>query len=155
MAQSVCCISLAWGSPPLKKAVLVLGGIVICPALLIGLVAWAAAEWHPIGETSSGDKVSVSSVRVSKNNLRRAWVRVEYKEPAKHPQGGTFVKMDALVRFNCANGSAVPSTIWFYSHDRGGKLVVSKKSRRDDDFGQGPEGGFRDMATQYVCQQKK
>lgn len=139
----------------MKKALLVLGAIVVGPVLLIGLVAIAAAEWHPIGETGNGDKVSVSSVKVSKNNLRRAWVRVEYKEPAKLPQGGTFVKMDALVRFNCANGSAVPSTIWFYSNDRSGKLVVSKKSRHDDDFGQQPEGGFRDMATQYVCQQKK
>jgi surface-adhesin protein E len=151
LAQSVSCL----GSTTLKKALLVVIAVVLCPILLIGLVAWAAAEWHPIGETTNGDKVSVSSVRVTKDNLRRAWVRVEYKEPAKLPQGGTFVKMDALVKFNCGNGSAVPSTIWFYSHDRGGKLVVSKKSRRDDDFGQGPEGGFREMTTQYVCQQKK
>ena len=138
----------------MKKALLVIAAIVICPVLLIGLVAWAAAEWHPVGETSNGDKVSVSSVKIAKNNLRRAWVRVEYKDPAKSPQGGTFVKMDALVKFNCASGSAVPSTIWFYSHDRGGKLVVSKKSLHDDGFGQEAEGGFREMATQYVCQQK-
>jgi hypothetical protein len=29
--------------------------------------------------------------------------------------------------------------------------VVSKKTRRDDQFGQASEGGFGDIARDYVC----
>jgi hypothetical protein len=138
----------------LKKALLVLGAIVLGPALLISLVALAAGDWHPAGETAGGDKISVSSVRMLKNNQRMALVRVEYKLPAQLPQGGPFVEMRARVRFNCANGAAAPTTVWFFSRDRSGRLVVSKKAKSDDDFGKGPEGGFAELASQYVCQQK-
>jgi len=100
----------------------------------------------------------VSSVTAQRNGLRTAWIRVEYKEPAKLPQGGPFVELRARVRFNCSNGSAVPSVVtnseWFYSRDRGGKLVVSKKTRRDDQFGQVAEGGFGELARNFVCNQK-
>ena len=106
------------------------------------------------GETAGGDKVSVSSVRVLKNNQRMALVRVEYKVPAQLPQGGPFVEMRARVRFNCASGTAAPTTVWFFSRDRSGRLVVSKKAKHDDDFGKAPEGGFGELASQYVCQQK-
>ncbi|MBZ5681401.1 MAG: hypothetical protein LAO24_14980 [Acidobacteriia bacterium] len=139
----------------LKKTLLVLGAIVLGPVLLIGLVALAAGDWHSVGETSKGDKVSVSTLRILKNNMRTALVRIEYKEPANLPQGGPFVEMRARVRFNCANGTATPSTEWFYSRDRSGRLVVSKKSKRDDDFGKESEGGFGEMVSKYVCQQKK
>ena len=43
---------------------------------------------------------------------------------------------------------------WFYSRDHGGKLVVSKKTHRDDQFGQIAEGGFGEMARDFVCKQK-
>ena len=139
----------------LKKMLLVLGAVVLGPVLLIGLVALAAGDWHAVGETGRGDKVSVSSMRILKNNMRTAWVRVEFKEPASLPQGGPFVEMRARVRFNCKSGSSIPSDEWFYSRDRSGKLVVSKKTKRDDEFGKGSEGGFGEMVSQYVCQQKK
>jgi len=144
--------SIRLGAFDLKKLILILAAVVMAPVLLVSVVALAAGDWRTVGETEAGDKVSVSSVHASKNSLRTAWVRVEYKEPAKLPQGGPFVEMRARVRFNCANGKAVPTAEWFYSRDRSGKFVVSKKSTHDDLFGQDPEGGFGEMASKSVCQ---
>jgi hypothetical protein len=138
----------------MKKGLLILFAVVLAPVLLVGLVALAAGEWKTVGATAGGDQVLVSSVSAKKNGLRTAWVRVEYKEPIKLPQGGPFVELRARVRFNCASGSAVPNSEWFYSRDRGGKLVVSKKTRRDDQFGQMAEGDFGGIAKEFVCKQK-
>jgi hypothetical protein len=140
--------------PPslLKKGLLV--AVVLAPVLLVGLVALAAADWRQIGATPGGDQILVSSVTAQKNGLRTAWVRVEYKEPTKLPQGGPFVELRARVRFNCASGAVVTNSEWFYSRDHGGKLVVSKKTRRDDQFGQVAEGDFGEIARDFVCKQK-
>ena len=138
----------------MKKGLLILFAVVLAPVLLVGLVALAAADWRTVGATAGGDQVLVSSVSVQKNGLRTAWVRVEYKEPTKLPQGGPFVELRARVRFNCTSGSAVSNSEWFYSRDRGGKLVVSKKTRRDDQFGQVAEGDFGGIAREFVCKQK-
>ncbi len=124
--------------------------VVLAPVLVVSLLR-AAGEWRWIGQTNAGDKVSVSSVRVLKNNQRTALVRVEYKEPAALPQGGPFVEMRARVRFNCSNGVAAPSTEWFYSRDHSGRDVVSKKATHDDSFGKAAEGGFADLVSQNVC----
>jgi hypothetical protein len=143
---------------PVKKGLLIMVAVVLGPVLLVGLVALAAGDWREVGATAGGDQVLVSSVTARKNGLRTAWVRVEYREPTKLPQGGPFVELRARVRFNCASGSAVPSVVanseWFYSRDRSGKLVVSKKTRRDDQFGQVAEGDFGGMAREFVCKQK-
>jgi hypothetical protein len=138
----------------LKKALIVLAAIVLAP-LLVSLVVRAAGDWRSIGQTEAGDKVSVSSVRVLKNNQRLALVRVEYKEPAELPQGGPFVEMRARVRFNCSSGVAAPTTEWFYSRDHSGRFVVSKKATHDDGFGKNPEGGFADLVSKNVCSQTK
>jgi hypothetical protein len=137
----------------LKKAVFILIALVLAPVVLVSVVAFAAGDWHPIGETGAGDRVSVSSLRVRKN-LRTAWVRVEYKQPVELPQGGPFVEMRARVRFNCGSGGVVPTAEWFYSRDHSGGFVVSKKATRDDGFGTNPEGGFGEMASKYDCGQK-
>jgi hypothetical protein len=123
--------------------------------LVVSLVVLAASDWRAIGQTEAGDKVSVSSVRILRNNQRIALVRVEYKEPADLPQGGPFVEMRARVRFNCGSGTAAPTTMWFYSRDRSGRFVVSKKATHDDAFGKSPEGGFADMVSNHVCSQTK
>lgn len=128
--------------------------MVLAPVVLVSVVVLAAGDWHPVGETQAGHKVFVSSVHVLKNSQRTAWVRVEYKEPTKLPQGGPFIEMRARTRFNCANGSSVPTAEWFYSQDRSGKVVVSKKATHDNQFGQDSEGGFGEMARDYVCKQK-
>jgi hypothetical protein len=138
-----------------KKAFLILAAVVFAPMLVVSLVVLAAGEWHTIGQTEAGDKVSVSSVRVLKSNQRVALVKVEFKDPAELPQGGPFVEMRARVRFNCTDGVASPTTEWFYSRDRSGRFVVSKKASHDDQFGKSPEGGFADMVTQSVCGQTK
>jgi hypothetical protein len=141
----------------MKKSLFIMVAVVLAPVLLVGLVALAAGDWQQIGATSDGDQILVSSVTARKNGLRTAWIRVEYKEPTKLPQGGPFVELRARVRFNCASGtmpSVVANSEWFYSRDRGGKLVVSKKTHRDDQFGQVAEGGFGDMARDFVCKQK-
>ena len=138
----------------MKKALVILAVVVLTPVLVVSLVL-AAADWRSIGQTEAGDKVSVSSVRVLKNNQRLALVRVEYKEPAKLPQGGPFVEMRARVRFNCLSGTAAPTSEWFYSRDRSGRFVVSKKAVHDDQFGKGPEGGFADLVRDSVCRQSK
>jgi len=143
---------------PVKKAVLIAIAVVLAPALLVGLVALAAADWRQVGSTAGGDQVLVSSVTAQKNGLRTAWIRVEYKEPTRLPQGGPFVELRARARFNCAGGGAALSVVanseWFYSRDRSGKLVVSKKTRHDDQFGQEPEGNFGELARDFVCKQK-
>jgi hypothetical protein len=138
----------------LKKALVILVCVVLAPVVLVSIVALAAGDWHPVGETQTGAKVSVSSVRILKNNQRTAWARVEYKEPTKLPQGGPFVEMRSRVRFNCASGSSAPTAEWFYSRDHGGKIVVSKKAAHDSQFGQDSEGGFEPMIRDYVCKQK-
>ena len=138
----------------MKKALLILTAVVLTPVLVVSLVLVAAGEWRSVGETSAGDKVSISSVRVLKKNQRLALVRVEYKEPAKLPQGGPFVELRARVRFSCSEGTAAPTTLWFYAADHSGRPFVSKKAYRDDQFGQGPEGGFADLVTKEVCETK-
>jgi hypothetical protein len=138
----------------LKKAIIVLALVVLTPVLVVTMVL-AAGDWRTIGQTEAGDTISVSSVRVLKNNQRMALVRVEYKEPAELPQGGPFVEMRARVRFNCSSGAAAPTTEWFYSRDHSGRFVVSKKATHDDQFGKSPEGGFVDLVSKNVCSQMK
>jgi Surface-adhesin protein E len=138
----------------LKKALLIMAAVVLA-VLAVSLVALASGDWRAIGQTEAGDKISVSSVRVLKSNQRLALVRVEYKEPAELPQGGPFVEMRARVRFNCSSGTAAPTTEWFYTRDRSGRFVVSKKATHDDGFGKVPEGGFADLVSKSVCGQSK
>lgn len=128
--------------------------VALAPVLAVSLLM-AANDWRMVGQTESGVKVSVSAVRVLKNNQRSALVRVEYKEPAELPQGGPFVEMRARVRFNCSNGVANPTTEWFYSRDHSGRFVVSKKANHDELFGKAPEGGFADLVSKSVCSQSK
>jgi hypothetical protein len=143
---------LALGKFALKKLLLIVA--VALAVVLVATFVLAAGEWRTIGQTEAGDKVSVSAVRVLKNNQRSALVRVEYKDPAQLPQGGPFVEMRARVRFNCANGIANPTTEWFYTRDHSGRFVVSKKANHDDQFGKAPEGGFGDLVSRNVCSQK-
>ena len=138
----------------LKKTLLLISAVALATVLLVTFVR-AAGEWQTIGQTEAGDKVSVSSVRILKNNQRSALVRVEYKDPAQLPQGGPFVEMRARVRFNCTNGVANPTTQWFYSRDRSGRYVVSKKANHDDQFGKAPEGGFGELVSKSVCSKTK
>jgi len=141
------------GNQYLRKALLILA-VVLAPVLAVSLLL-AANDWRIVGQTESGAKISVSAVRVLKNNQRTALVRVEYKEPAELPQGGPFVEMRARVRFNCSNGVANPTTEWFYSRDHSGRFVVSKKANHDEQFGKAPEGGFADLVSKTVCSQSK
>ncbi len=146
---------MALPSSPVKKGLFIMVVVVLGPVLLVGVAARAAADWQQVGATAVGDQVSISSVSHQKNGLRTAWVRVEYKEPTKLPQGGPFVELRARVRFNCDSDVAglVVNSEWFYSRDHG-KLVVSKKTRRDDQFGQPSEGDFGGIARDFVCKQK-
>jgi hypothetical protein len=142
----------------MKRGLFIVVLVVLAPVLLAGVVVLGAGDWRQIGATPGGDQVLVSSVTPQKNGLRTAWIRVEYKEPIKLAQGGPFVELRARVRFNCASGSSVPSVVanseWFYSRDHGGKVVVSKKAHRDDQFGQVAEGDFGEIARDFVCKQK-
>ena len=135
----------------MKKALIILTVVALAPAVVVNLLL-AAGEWRTIGQTASGDTVSISSIRTLKSNQRTALVRVEYKEPAQLPQGGPFVEMRARVRFNCLSGQVTPTTVWFYSRDHSGRFVVSKKANRDDQFGKDIEGGFAELVSQSVCQ---
>lgn len=151
-AQSNELQSCAW-KLHLKKALLIVA-VALAPVLAVSLLM-AAGDWRSIGQTDAGDTISVSAVRVLKNNQRTALVRVEYKEPAELPQGGPFVEMRARVRFNCSSGVANPTTEWFYSRDRSGRFFVSKKANHDDQFGRAREGGFADLVSKTVCSQTK
>lgn len=118
--------------------------------LLVSLVR-AAGDWREIGQTERGDRVFVSAIRVLKKNQRSVLVRVEFKEPAKLPQGGPFVEMRARVRVNCPTAQVTPSSEWFYTRDRSGRIVVNKKASHDDQFGKATEGGFAEMVSKSVC----
>jgi len=137
-----------------KKTLLILCVAVVAPVLAVTLVL-AAGDWRPIGQTSRGDKVFVGGVRTLKKNQRSTLVRVEYKEPTILPQGGPFIEMRARVRVNCASGQITPTSEWFYIRDRSGRIVVSKKATRDDQFGNEPEGGFLELVSKSVCGQGK
>jgi len=141
------------GNCALKKALIIVAAVALAPVVVVNLVL-AAGEWRTIGQTAGGDTVSVSSIRVLKNNQRTALVRVEYKEPAQLPQGGPFVEMRARVRFYCSSGQATPTTLWFYSRDQSGRFVVSKKANHDEQFGKNIEGGFAELVSQSVCRSK-
>lgn len=138
----------------LKKAFLILAAVVLAPVLVVGYVLLAAGEWHAIGQTQAGGTVSISAVRALRKNERVALVRVQYKDPVLLAQGGPFVEMRARVRFNCTTGAASPTSEWFYSRDRNGRLGVSKKASHDSDFGKEAEGGFAGLVSQNVCGQK-
>lgn len=138
----------------MKKGLLIVAVVVLTPILVVSLLL-AAGDWKNIGQTAAGDKVSISSVRILKNNQRTALVRVEYKTPAQLPQGGPFVELRARVRFNCNNGAASPTTEWLYSRDHSGRFVVSKKESHDDQFGKAMEGGFEELVSKSVCSQSK
>ena len=153
LAESVCGVLMSFPRPSMKAAVIV-AVIVLVPVLFVSRIAHAAGEWHVIGATANGDEVLVSSISSQKNGLRTAWIRVQYKEAIKLPQGGPFIELRARVRFNCAKSTATPNSEWFYALDKGGKLVVIKKMRRDDQFGSTTEGGFGAMARDFVCEQK-
>jgi hypothetical protein len=114
---------------PMNRGLIIILAVVLAPVLLVGLVALAASDWRTIGATAGGDQVLVSSVTARRNGLRTAWVRVEYKEPTRLPQGGPFVELRARVRFNCSGGA-------------------------DDQFGQLAEGDFGEIARDFVCKQK-
>jgi len=154
LPQSVCGVLMSSSVTPFKKGLFILMAVVLAPVVLVGLAAFAAGDWRQVGATAGGDQVLVSSVTSPKNGLRTAWVRVQYKEPVKLLQGGPFVELRARVRFNCASGGAVANSEWLYSRDRSGKLVVSKKTHHDDQFGQSAEGDFGELAREFVCKQK-
>jgi hypothetical protein len=138
----------------LKRILIVLVVVVMAPVLLVSLAIVGSGDWRTIGQTESGDRVFVSKVRVLKNNQRMALVRVQFKQPTELPQGGPFTELRASVRFNCANGSAIPTGEWFYTRDPKGRPVVTKIAR-DDDFGQAPEGGFGNLVSKSVCSQAR
>jgi hypothetical protein len=138
-----------------KRAVLIAAAVVLAPLLILSLAVRATSEWQTIGQTRNGDTVAVSSVRVLKNDLRVALVRIDYKNPTQLPQGPPFVQLRARVHFNCATGVVTPTTVWFYSRDRNGRFVVTHKSTHDSQFGQEPEGGFAELLSKSVCSQGK
>jgi hypothetical protein len=140
--------------PHLRKALCILGGVSVAVVVFATLVL-ASGEWRTVGQTTAGDIVSISAVHGLKSTQRTALVRVQYKDPSELPQGGPFVEMRARVRFDCAHGTASPTTEWFYTRDRSGRIVVSKKATRDDQFGKAPEGGFAGLVSQNVCSESQ
>jgi hypothetical protein len=140
---------------PVKRAVLIAAVIALAPLAIVSLALRATSEWQTIGRTQDGDEVAISSVRVPKPNLRVALVRIDYKRPAQLPQGPPFLELRARVHFNCATGAEIPTTEWFYSRDRNGRFVVTRKATHDTGFGQAAEGGFAQLLSQNVCRQGK
>lgn len=138
-----------------KRAILIAAVVILAPLVVVSLALRATSEWQAIGQTQNGDTVSISSVRILKRNVRVALVRVEYKHPAQLRPGLPFVELRARVHFNCASGTAIPTTEWFYTRDRNGRFVVTHKSTHDTEFGQAAEGGFAQLVSRGVCGQGK
>jgi hypothetical protein len=139
----------------LKRAILVVAAVVLAPLAVVSVALRAAAAWQAIGQTQNGDTVAISSVRVLKRNLRVALVRVDYKHPVQFAQGPPFLELRARVHFNCATGAEIPTTEWFYTRDRDGRLVVTRKAKRDSEFGKAAEGDFAGILSNSVCSQGK
>jgi hypothetical protein len=133
-----------------KKTLLIFVGAVLTPVLVVTLLR-ASGDWHTVGQTQAGDTVSVGAVHKLKAGQRSALVRVQYKEPAEIVQGERLVEMRAIVSLHCADGAAPSATEWFYSRDRNGRVVVSRKISHDDQFGQSSEGGFARLVSDNVC----
>lgn len=138
----------------MKKALVIVAAVVLAPVIVVHL-AWATGDWRTIGQTANGDTVSISSVRILKNNQRTGLVRVEYKEPAALDQSGPFVEMRVRVHVFCSSGKLIPGTEWLYSRDRSGRPVVTKKVAHDEQFGKGPEGDFAELVSSSLCSQSK
>lgn len=141
--------------PHLKRALLITAAVILAPLAVVSLALRATSAWQTIGQTKNGDTVSISSVRVLKKNLRVALVRVDYKNPAQLPQGPSFVQLRARVHFNCATGAQIPTTEWFYTRDRSGRFVVTRKATHDAEFGQAAEGAFAQIVSRGVCGHEK
>lgn len=141
--------------PRLKRTLLITAAVILAPLVVVSLALRATSEWQTIGQTQNGDTVSISSVRILKKNLRVALVRVDYKNPAQLPQGPSFVQLRARVHFNCATGAQIPTTEWFYTRDRNGRLVVTRKATHDNAFGKGAEGAFAQLVGKSVCGQER
>lgn len=139
----------------LKRTILIVAAIVLAPLAVVSLALRATSEWQTIGQTQQGDTVAISSVRVLKQNMRVALVRVDYKQPEQIAQGPPFVQLRARVHVNCATGAVNPTTVWFYSRDRNGRFVVTRKTTHDNVFGQAAEGGFAELLSKGVCSQGK
>jgi hypothetical protein len=139
----------------LKRAILIVAAVVLAPLAVVSLALRATSAWQAIGQTQNGDTVAISSVRVLKRNLRVALVRVDYKHPVQLAQGPPFLELRARVHFNCATGAEIPTTEWFYTRDRDGRLVVTRKAKRDSEFGKAAEGGFAGLLSNNVCSQGK
>jgi hypothetical protein len=133
-----------------KKALFILGGVVLAPVLIVTLLR-ASGDWRAVGQTQAGDTISVGAIHKLKAGQRSALVRVQYKEPIEIAQSGPFVEMRAMVRLQCVGGAAVSATEWFYSRDHNGRIVVSRKISQDDQFGQPSEGGFAQLVSDNVC----
>jgi hypothetical protein len=139
----------------LKRSILIAVAVVLAPLVVVSFALRATSEWQTIGQTANGDTVAISSVRTIKPNLRVALVRVDYKSAAQVSQGPAVIQLRARAHFNCATGAVTPTTVWFYSLDRNGRYVVTRKTTHDADFGQAAEGGFAEMLSHNVCSQGK
>ena len=149
---------MAVTSIPHEKGLFIIIAVVLAPVLLVGVVALAAGDWRQVGATPGGDQVLVSSVTAKKNGLRSAWVRVEYKEPTKLPQGGPFVELRARVRFNCRATARCRALLRTPNGFTPATMAANSWSARrltdDDQFGQAAEGDFGEIARDFVCKQK-
>ena len=139
----------------MKKTLIVLAAVVLAPVLVVSLVSGRRRLATRSARLKLATRFRSVPFACSRTISALALVRVEYKEPAELPQGGPFVEMRARVRFNCSSGTAAPTTVWFYSRDRSGRFVVSKKATHDDQFGKSAEGGFADLVSKNVCSQTK
>src|SRR5260370_42509447 len=69
--ESVCCVYPGC-CPYLKKALTILVALVLAPVLLVSLVAFAAGDWHPVGETATGGEGSLGCVATDQKKQRTA-----------------------------------------------------------------------------------
>jgi len=136
LAQSVCGVLMPFRLSSFKRGLWITVAVVLAPMLFVGVVALAAGDWHEIGRhhrrRSGFGQFHLSS---EKRPAQRLDPASSTKNPPDFPREARFVELRARVRFNCVSGSATPNSEWFYSADHSGKLVVSKKTRHDDQFG--------------------
>ena len=142
----------------MKKGLFIIIAVVLAPVLLVGVVALAAGDWRQVGATAGGDQVLVSSVTAQKNGLRTCMgprrIQRTHQTAAGWSVCGTASagSLQLYERQRCAQRCCELRMVLLPRPRR--KLVVSKKTHRDDQFGQAAEGDFGEIARDFVCKQK-
>lgn len=124
-----------------------------CACLFLALLAAPGAhtaDWKLAGETLRGNRVFVDQSTVADvKGIKRAVVRVEYKEPVP-VEGTTVTSMRATALFDCGTKAMATEEVILYKDEATG--AEFRRTREvETKFAPPPEGSFGQPALGFVC----